>query len=91
VPIEWINTSSYDHSRRFSLPDDFALIKDSQTHVLFNARVAPSWEFRNGFLMRRTSEEYFVTEGVYFHPETDSIPREGLYFHHHRRPYVNQP
>jgi iron complex outermembrane recepter protein len=90
VPVSWINTSTYDHSRRFSLPDDFALIKDSQTHVLFNARLAPSWEFRNGFLMRRTSEEYFVTEGVYFDPETNSIPREGLYFHHHRRPYVNQ-
>jgi len=90
VPVGWINSSSFDPSRRFSLPDDFALIEDSQTHVLFNARVSPAWEFRNGFLMRRTSEEYFVTEGVYYDPDTNSIPREGLYFHHHRRPYVNQ-
>jgi TonB-dependent siderophore receptor len=90
VPVDLINTSSFDPSRRFSLPNDFALIGDSQTHVLFNTRLSSSWEFRNGFLMRRTSEEYFVTEGVYYDPDTNSVPREGLYFHHHRRPYVNQ-
>ena len=90
VPVDLINTSSFDPSRRFSLPNDFALIGDSQTHVLFNTRLSSSWEFRNGFLMRRTSEEYFVTEGVYYDPDTISVPREGLYFHHHRRPYVNQ-
>jgi iron complex outermembrane receptor protein len=90
VPVGLVNTPYFDPSRRFSLPDDFALIKDSQTHVLFNARLSPSWEFRDGLLMRRTSEEYFVTEGVYYDPDTNTIPREGLYFHHHRRPYVNQ-
>jgi hypothetical protein len=90
VPVDLINTNSFDPSRRFSLPNDFALIGDSQTHVLFNTRLASSWEFRNGFLMRRTSEEYFVTEGVYFDPDTNTVPREGLYFHHHRRLYVNQ-
>ena len=90
VPVDWINTPSFDPSRRFSLPNDFALIEDSQTHALFNASLSPKWEFRNGFLMRRTSEEYFVTEGVYYDPDTNSIPREGLYFHHHRRPFVNQ-
>jgi iron complex outermembrane receptor protein len=90
VAVGFINSNFFDPSRRFSLPDDFALIEDSQTHVLLNANISPSLEFRNGFLMRRTSEEYFVTEGVYFDPRTNTVPREGLYFHHHRRPYVNQ-
>jgi iron complex outermembrane receptor protein len=90
VPVGLISTSLFDPGRRFSLPDDFALIEDSQTNVFLNAGLSTSWEFRNGFLMRRTSEEYFVTEGVYFDPDTNSVPREGLYFHHRRRPYVNQ-
>lgn len=85
-----ITSPLYKPSQRFSIPDDFALIKDSQTQVLFNGNLTPRWEFRNAFLMRRTSEEYFVTEGVYFDPATNTVPREGLYFHHHRRPYVNQ-
>ncbi len=90
VAVGYTNSPAFDPSRRFSLPNDFALIEDSQTHVLFNAILSPTWEFRNGFLMRRTSEEYFVTETVYYDPDTNSVPREGLYFHHTRRPYVNQ-
>ncbi len=90
VAVGYTNSPGFDPSRRFSLPNDFALMEDSQTHVLFNATISPTWEFRNGFLMRRTSEEYFVTEGVYYDPSTNSVPREGLYFHHTRRPVVNQ-
>jgi iron complex outermembrane receptor protein len=40
--------------------------------------------------MRRTGEEYLVTEGIYFDAVANEVPREALYFHHHRRPYVNQ-
>jgi outer membrane receptor protein involved in Fe transport len=90
VPVGLINTPNFAPSRRFSLPDDFTLIEDSQTNVYLNAGLGSNWEFRNGFLMRRTSEEYFVTEGVYYNPANNTVPREGLYFHHHRRPYVNQ-
>jgi TonB-dependent siderophore receptor len=90
VAVGYTTSPDFDPSRRFSIPDDFALIEDSQTHVLFNGNLSSAWEFRNGFLMRRTSEEYFVTEGVYFDPATNSVPREGLYFHHTRRPFVNQ-
>jgi outer membrane receptor protein involved in Fe transport len=84
------NLPDFDLGHRFSIPDDFALMKDSQTNVLFNYSFSPSWEFRDGFLGRRTSEEYFVTEGVYYDPDDNSVPREGLYFHHHRHPLVNQ-
>jgi len=91
VPVNWTTASTFDPSRRFSIPDDFALIEDSQTHVLFNFTLSPAWEFRDGFLMRRTSEEYFVTEGALtFVPEDNEVTREGLYFHHTRRPKVNQ-
>ena len=91
VPVSWTTAPSFDPSRRFSTPQDFALIEDSQTHVLFNFSLSPSWEFRDGFLMRRTSEEYFITEGsLGFDPIANEITREGLQFHHTRRPKVNQ-
>jgi len=90
VPVGLLNVPGFDRSRRFSIPEDFALMKDSQTEIFFNASLSSDWEFRNGFLMRRTGEEYFVTEGVYYDPVANTIPREGLYFYHHRRPYVNQ-
>jgi len=90
VPVGLINTPGFDPSRRFSIPEDYAWMRDSQTELFFNVNLSPNWEFRNGFLMRRTGEEYFVTEGVYFDPIANTIPREGLYFHHRRRPYVNQ-
>ena len=90
VPVELINTQFFEPSRRFSIPEDFARMRDSQTEVLFNVNLSTNWEFRNGFLYRRTGEQYFVTEGVYFDPVANTIPREGLYFHHHRRPIVNQ-
>jgi iron complex outermembrane receptor protein len=90
LPIEVTNLPDFDLGHRFSIPDDFALMKDSQTNVLFNYSLSPNWEFRDGFLGRRTSEEYFVTEGVYYDADENSVPREGLYFHHHRHPLVNQ-
>jgi iron complex outermembrane receptor protein len=90
VAVALTTSPLFNPKRRFSLPDDFTLIEDSQTQVLANASLTSGWEFRNSFLMRRTSEEYFVTEGVYFNPATNEVPREALYFHHTRRPYVNQ-
>jgi len=90
-PVEYTNSPLFDPSRRFSIPSDFALIEDSQTEVLFNFTLSPAWEFRDSFLLRRTSEEYFITEGALgFDPATNLVSREGLYFHHTRQPKVNQ-
>ena len=36
VAVGYTTSPAYDPSRRFSLPSDFAYIRDSQTHVLFN-------------------------------------------------------
>jgi iron complex outermembrane receptor protein len=90
VAVGYTTSPAYEADRRFSLASDFADMRDSQTNILFNFRLTPTWEFRNGFLMRRTGEEYLVTEGIYFDPVANEVPREALYFHHHRRPYVNQ-
>jgi iron complex outermembrane receptor protein len=90
-PVEYTNSPLFDPSRRFSTPSDFALIEDSQTEVLFNFNLSPAWEFRDSVLLRRTSEEYFITEGALnFDPAAGEITREGLYFHHTRHPKVNQ-
>ena len=56
---------NYDPTWRFSLPQDNVLVEDSQTHILFNTNLSKNWEFRNGFLLRRTSDRYFVTEGIF--------------------------
>ena len=90
VPVGFLNAPEFDPSRRYSVPEDFALMRDSQTELFFNVNLSPDWEFRNGLLVRRTGEEYFVTEGVYYDPIANTIPREGLYFYHHRSPVVNQ-
>jgi len=90
VPISLINAPGFDLSRRFSTPYDFALVEDSQTQVLFNANLSNRWEFRDGFLLRRTSDEYFVTEFVFHEPALNQVGRNALYFHHTRRPVLNQ-
>lgn len=90
LPVSLINTPGFDLSRRFSTPNDFALVEDSQTHVLFNATLSHNWEFRDGFLLRRTSDEYFVTEFVAHNAKLNQVDREALYFHHTRRPVINQ-
>lgn len=90
LPLSLINTPGFDLSRRFSTPNDFALVEDSQTHVLFNANLSNNWEFRDGFLLRRTSDEYFVTEFVGHNQSLNQVEREALYFHHTRRPVINQ-
>ena len=90
-PVEYTNSPLFDPSRRFSIPSDFALIEDSQTEILFNYSLSPRWEFRDSVLLRRTSEEYFITEGeLDFDSAANEITREGLYFHHTRQPKVNQ-
>ncbi|MEO5924847.1 MAG: TonB-dependent receptor [Bryobacteraceae bacterium] len=90
VAVGMLNVPGFDLSRRFSLPSDFVKINDSQTHVLLNVNLGKLWEFRDGLLVRRTSDEYLVTEGIYYDPATNSVPREALYFHHNRRPTINQ-
>jgi iron complex outermembrane receptor protein len=90
VPFNIIDLPSYKPDLRFSLPQDNVLVEDSQTQLLFNGNLSPRWEFRNAFLVQRTSDRYFVTEGVYGDPENNEVFREPLDFHHIRRPIQNQ-
>ena len=90
VPLNIIDLPSFKPELRFSLPQDRVLVEDSQTQSLFNGNLSSAWEFRNSFLGQRTSDRYFVTEGVYGDPENNLVFREPLDFHHIRRPVQNQ-
>jgi hypothetical protein len=90
VPLNIIDLASFKPELRFSLPQDRVLVEDSQTQVLFNGNLSPKWEFRNSLMIQRTSDKYFVTEGVYGDPDADEVFREPLDFHHIRRPIQNQ-
>jgi TonB-dependent siderophore receptor len=90
VPLNIINLPGYEPELRFSLPQDRVLVEDSQTQVLFNSNLSPKWEFRNSLMVQRTSDKYFVTEGVYGDPAANEVFREPLDFHHIRRPIQNQ-
>ena len=90
VPLNIIDLPSFKPELRFSLPQDRVLVEDSQTQVLFNGNLSPKWEFRNSLMVQRTSDKYFVTEGVYGDPDANEVFREPLDFHHIRRPIQNQ-
>jgi len=90
VPLNITGLPSYEPGLRFSLPQDNVLVKDSQTQATFSVTLAPNWEFRNGFLVQKTSDRYFVTEGLYGDPDNNEVFREPLDFHHHRTPIQNQ-
>jgi hypothetical protein len=89
VPLNIIDLPDFKRDARFSLPQDRVLLEDSQTQALFNAGFG-KWEFRNSVSLQRTSDKYFVTEGVYGSPEENLVYREPLDFHHIRRPIQNQ-
>jgi iron complex outermembrane receptor protein len=90
VPLNIVDLPNFKRDLRFSLPQDRVLIEDSQTQALFNAGFGRNWEFRNSVSLQRTSDKYFVTEGVYGSPEENLVYREPLDFHHIRRPVQNQ-
>ncbi len=90
VPLNIIDLPDFKPELRFSLPQDRVLVEDSQTQVLFNGNLSPKWEFRNSLMIQRTSDKYFVTEGVYGDPDANEVFREPLDFHHIRRPIQNQ-
>jgi iron complex outermembrane receptor protein len=90
VPFNIVDLPSFEPEKRFSLPQDRVLVEDSQTQLLFNGTVSPRWEFRNSLQFQRTSDQYFVTEGVYGDPDANLVYREPLDFHHIRRPVQNQ-
>ena len=90
VPLNITGLPSYKPDLRFSLPQDNVLVKDSQTQILFTGTLTPNWEFRNSFQVQRTSDRYFVTEGIYGDPDNNEVFREPLDFHHHRIPIQNQ-
>jgi len=89
VPLNIVDLPDFTRDARFSLPQDRVLVEDSQTQALFNAGFG-KWEFRNSASLQRTSDQYFVTEGVYGSPEENLVYREPLDFHHIRRPIQNQ-
>ena len=90
VPLNIINLPNFRRDARFSLPQDRVLFEDSQTQAVFTGRLAPGWELRNSLAYQRTSDKYFVTEGVYGDPDENVVFREPLDFHHSRRPVQNQ-
>ena len=90
VPLNIIDLPEFTRDMQFSLPQDRILVEDSQTQALFNATLAPGWELRNSLSFQRTSDKYFVTEGVYGDPDEHLVYREPLDFHHIRRPIQNQ-
>ena len=90
VPLNITDLPDFRRDARFSLPQDNVLIEDSQTQALFNGNLGRGWELRNSLSMQRSSDQYFVTEGVYGSPEENLVYREPLDFHHIRRPVQNQ-
>lgn len=90
VPLGVINRSGFDLSSRFNTPQDFGLVRDSQTHVLYNANLSSAWEFRNGFFYRWTNDQYYSAETLTYRPALNQVDRQFLYFKHHRRPVLNQ-
>jgi iron complex outermembrane receptor protein len=90
VPLNIIGLPSFKPELRFNLPQDRVLIEDSQTNIVFTGNLSPAWGIRNSFLGQRTSDRYFVTEGLYGDPENNLVSREPLDFHHIRRPVQNQ-
>src|SRR5688572_5399157 len=90
VPLNIITLPAFRRDLNFGLPQDRVLVEDSQTHALFTGTVARGWELRNSLSVQRTSDQYFVTEGVYGSPDENLVYREPLDFHHTRRPVQNQ-
>ena len=90
VPLNIITLPNFRRDLNFSLPQDRVLVEDSQTQALFTGTLARGWEVRNSLSVQRTSDKYFVTEGVYGSPDENLVYREPLDFHHTRRPIQNQ-
>jgi iron complex outermembrane recepter protein len=90
VPLNIISLPDFRRDANFRLPQDRVLVEDSQTHALFTGNLARGWELRNSLSVQRTSDQYFVTEGVYGSPDDNEVFREPLDFHHIRRPVQNQ-
>ena len=90
IPLSVASIPNFDLGTRFSTTSDFSHVRDSQTVVLFNSNISPSWQFRDGFFYRWTNDQYFVTEGLSYDPAANQVDRYALYFQHHRRPVLNQ-
>jgi len=90
VPLNIIDLPDFRRDANFRLPQDRVLVEDSQTMALFTGNLASGWDVRNSLSVQRTSDKYFVTEGVYGSPDENLVYREPLDFHHVRRPVQNQ-
>jgi outer membrane receptor protein involved in Fe transport len=90
IPVGAANVPGFNLATRFNTSQDFGLVHDSQTHVLFNFNITPNWEFRNGFFYRYTNDQYYSAETLTFNPILNQVNRQFLYFKHHRRPILNQ-
>ena len=90
MPLNIIDLPAFRRDLNFGLPQDRVLVEDSQTLALFTGNLAAGWDVRNSLSVQRTSDKYFVTEGVYGSPDENLVYREPLDFHHIRRPVQNQ-
>ncbi len=90
IPVGVLAIRGFNLATRFNTPQDFGLVKDSQTHVLYNANLTNGWELRNSFFYRYTNDQYYSAETLTFRPALNQVDRQFLYFKHHRRPVLNQ-
>lgn len=90
IPIATAGIQGFPLNFRFNTSQDFGRVFDSQSHVLLNINLTPNWEFRNGFLFRYSNDQYFSAESLAYVPAQNQVNRTLLYFHHHRRPVLNQ-
>src|SRR5262249_31346549 len=58
VPVGVLDLRSYDLSRRFNTPWDFAHFRDSQSNVLLTISLPGNFELRNSFFYRYTNDQY---------------------------------
>ena len=80
LPVEVLSIPHFDLSRRFSTPYDFVRDDDWQSQILFNSVLSPTWQFRDGFSYRRTSDHYFVTKrSVSYNAEDYAILQRQLF------------
>jgi len=90
LPDGVLGLSGFSLSRRFNTSQDFGLVHDSQTHVLYNANISSAFELRNGFFYRYSNDQYYSAETLTYRPALQQVDRQFLYFKHHRRPVLNQ-
>ena len=91
VPLNIGTLPAYRPKDRFSLPQDKVLVEDSQTQVLFDGSSVAKLANQT-LASRATHERPLFRHGrrVPGDPDANLVYREGLDFHHIRRPIQSQ-